>query len=84
MLDVRSVNPFQAAELAQLQAEQNWPRAVHTDGDDAYRSAPQSNRAGLVPVYCSRTVNVRYLARHCIRQRNITDYARFCGMILRI
>ena len=26
---------FQTAELAQLQAEHNWPRAVHTDGDDA-------------------------------------------------
>lgn len=42
---------FQTAELAQLQAEHNWPRAVHTDGDDAYLIGSQSNQAGLVPVY---------------------------------
>ena len=42
---------FQTGELARLQAEHNWPRAVHTDGDDAYLIGTQSNQVGLVPVY---------------------------------
>lgn len=68
---------FQTAELAQLQAEHNWPRAVHTDGDDAYLIGSQSNQAGLVPVYlfpdcqCALSSETLYPAEEYYRLREI-------------
>ena len=68
---------FQTAELAQLQAEHNWPRAVHTDGDDAYLIGSQSSQAGLVPVYlfpdcqCALSSETLYPAEEYYRLREI-------------
>ena len=42
---------IQAAALEQLQTEHNWPRAVHSDGEDSYLIGTQDSQNGPAPVY---------------------------------
>lgn len=50
---------FQTTELERLQAEHGWPKAVHTDGEDAYLIGTQESQNGPAPVYL-------FPARQCV------------------
>ena len=77
MLGVSAPSILSNRRVGSVAGGAQLPRAVHTDGDDAYLIGSQSNQAGLVPVYlfpdcqCALSSETLYPAEEYYRLREI-------------